>query len=69
MQVDTYSNAAGSVITTHVLGDSTAIGGPGTTWETIAAHTRLVVSFGGMPLKNMQIDAGGIGIVDLVVRD
>ena len=61
LQIDTYSNAAGSVITTHVLGDATAIAGPGTTWDTIAANTRLIVAFGGMPLKNMQIDAGGTG--------
>jgi biotin/methionine sulfoxide reductase len=61
VQVDTYSNAAGSVITPHVLGNSTAIGGPGTTWDSIADNTRLVVSFGGMPLKNLQIDAGGVG--------
>jgi biotin/methionine sulfoxide reductase len=61
VQVDTYSNAAGSVITPHVLGDTTAISGPGTTFATIADHTRLVVSFGGMPLKNLQIDSGGTG--------
>jgi len=61
VQVDTYSNAAGSVITPHVLGDDTAIRGPGTTWDTIAANTKLVVSFGGMPLKNLQIEAGGTG--------
>ncbi len=61
VQVDTYSNAAGSVITPHVLGDSTAIGGPGTTFASIAENTKLVVSFGGMPLKNLQIDPGGTG--------
>src|SRR5882762_6764325 len=61
VQVDTYSNAAGSVITPHVLGDDRAIRGPGTTWNSIAANTRLIVSFGGMPLKNLQIDAGGTG--------
>ena len=61
VQVDTYSNAAGSVITPHVLGDTTAISGPGTTFDTIAENTRLVVSFGGMPLKNLQIDSGGTG--------
>jgi biotin/methionine sulfoxide reductase len=61
LQVDTYSNAAGSVITPHVLGDDEAIRGPGTTWNSIAANTRLIVSFGGMPLKNLQIDAGGTG--------
>jgi biotin/methionine sulfoxide reductase len=60
-QVDTYSNAAASVITPHVLGDDKAVRGPGTTWNTIAANTRLIVSFGGMPLKNLQIEAGGTG--------
>jgi biotin/methionine sulfoxide reductase len=60
-QVDTYSNAAGSVITPHVLGDDRAIRGPGTTWDSIAANTRLVVSFGGLPIKNLQIEAGGTG--------
>jgi biotin/methionine sulfoxide reductase len=60
-QVDTYSNAAGSVITPHVLGDDKAIRGPGTTWDSLADNTRLVVSFGGMPLKNLQIEAGGTG--------
>src|SRR5713226_5732100 len=61
VQVDTYSNAAGSVITPYVLGDDKAIRGPGTTWDSIAANTRLIVSFGGMPLKNLQIEAGGTG--------
>ena len=60
-QVDTYSNAAGSVITPHVLGDDKAIRGPGTTWDSVADNTRLIVSFGGMPLKNLQIEAGGTG--------
>lgn len=61
VQVDTYSNAAGTVITPHVLGDSSAISGPGTTFATIAENTKLVVSFGGMPLKNLQLDSGGTG--------
>src|SRR3954465_10926723 len=60
-QVDTYSNAAGSVITPHVLGDDRAIRGPGTAWDSVADNTRLVISFGGMPLKNLQIEAGGTG--------
>src|SRR5262249_9495943 len=60
-QVDTYSNAAASVITPYVLGDDRAVRGPGTTWDSIAANTRLFVSFGGMPLKNLQIEAGGTG--------
>jgi biotin/methionine sulfoxide reductase len=61
VQVDTYSHAAGSVIAPHVLGDGQAISGPGTTWDSIAANTGLVVSFGGLPLKNLQIEAGGTG--------
>jgi biotin/methionine sulfoxide reductase len=60
-QVDTYSNAAASVITPHVLGDDKAVRGPGTTWHSIAGNTRLIVSFGGVPLKNLQIEAGGTG--------
>jgi biotin/methionine sulfoxide reductase len=60
-QIDNYSFAAASVILPHVLGDSRAITGPSTTWATIAENTRLIVSFGGMPLKNLQMESGGTG--------
>jgi biotin/methionine sulfoxide reductase len=59
--VDTYSNAAGSVIARRVLGTMQAIDGPGTSWSSVAGHAELVVMFGGMPLRNTQITVGGLG--------
>ena len=60
--VNTYSLAAAEVILPHVLGlgwwrfqqDLTS-------WDVIAESTELVVAFGGIPLKNSQIDHGGVG--------
>ena len=59
-QVTTYSNAASRIILTHVLGSPAYGNRVATTWETIARHTRLMVLFGGLPLKNTQIGNGGI---------
>jgi biotin/methionine sulfoxide reductase len=59
--VDTYSNAAGSVIARRILGTMQAIDGPGTSWSSVADNARLVVMFGGMPLRNTQITVGGLG--------
>jgi biotin/methionine sulfoxide reductase len=60
--VDTYSNAAGTVIARRVLGSVQAIDGPGTTsWSSVASHSTLVVMFGGLPLRNTQITVGGLG--------
>jgi biotin/methionine sulfoxide reductase len=59
--VDTYSNAAGTVIARRILGSIQAIDGPGTSWSSVAANTRLVVMFGGLPLRNTQITVGGMG--------
>ncbi|HMN88177.1 MAG TPA: molybdopterin-dependent oxidoreductase, partial [Bauldia sp.] len=59
--VDTYSNAAGAVIARRILGTVQAIDGPTTSWSSIAGNSRLVVMFGGMPLRNTQITVGGMG--------
>ena len=58
---DTYSFAAGEVILPHVLGNLYAFLAFTTSWPSIARHTDLLVAFGGMPLKNGQINAGGVG--------
>lgn len=60
--VNTYSLAAAEVILPHVLGlgwwrFQKAL----TSWDVIAEHTELVVAFGGIPIKNSQIDHGGVG--------
>ena len=60
--VNTYSFAAGEVIVPHVFGYGWgAIRGGATSWPVIARHTKLMVSFGGLPLKNTQVSAGGLG--------
>jgi biotin/methionine sulfoxide reductase len=56
---DTYSNAAGAVLVKNVLGTPHAINGPGTSWQSIAEHTKLVVMFGGLPIRNTQVTPGG----------
>ena len=60
--VNSYSTAAAQVIVPHVLGghfldllDSS------TAWPVVAAHSELIVAFGGLPLKNAQVNGGGIG--------
>lgn len=60
-QVTNYSFGAASVIVPHVVGSLESVAGGVTTWPTIAQHTRLLVMFGGIPLKNTQVNAGGIG--------
>jgi biotin/methionine sulfoxide reductase len=60
--VDDYSIAAGHVITPHVFGysfDDAVDEMP--PFSEIAEHTDLVVAFGGMPLKNSQVQYGGQG--------
>ena len=59
--VNTYSYAAAEVIVPHVFGhDWNFIRGGTNSWPVIARHTELVVSFGGIPLKNAQVSAGGL---------
>ena len=60
--VNSYSVAAAEVIMTHVLGTNfydLMMQAP--TVEDITKHTRLVVCFGGIAMKNTQIMAGGLG--------
>ena len=59
--VNTYSYAAGEVILPHVIGDLRGLVSHHTSWPVIARHSRLVVMFGGMHLKNGQVNAGGAG--------
>jgi len=60
--VDDYSIAAGHVITPHVFGfsfDDFVDEQP--QFSEIAEHSDLVISFGGMPIKNSQVSYGGQG--------
>ncbi|HET7883353.1 MAG TPA: molybdopterin-dependent oxidoreductase [Acetobacteraceae bacterium] len=58
--VNTYSSGASMVILPHILGSLDAIGRRGVTWDQVAAHSDVVLAFGGLPLKNSAIAAGGV---------
>ena len=59
--VNSYSCAAMEVILPHVIGGrSDAIYSSAPHWDEIAEHTELIVAFGGLALKNTQINSGGL---------
>ncbi len=60
--VHTYSFAAAEAMIPHALGSYRPHLNTTTSWESIAGNTDLLVAFGGVPLKNGQIEAGGLGI-------
>ena len=60
-QVYSYSNAAGHAIIPYIFGDHSLSRGPYTSFDSIAEHTDLFVSFGGLGLKNTQVEPGGMG--------
>lgn len=59
--VNTYSFAAAEAIVPHVLGAYRDHMNRTTSWRSIAKEGQLVVAFGGIPVKNGQIEAGGTG--------
>jgi biotin/methionine sulfoxide reductase len=58
--IDSYSLGAGRVILPHVAMSLEASWTQGTSFDVMAAHTKLFVAFGGVPAKNAQISAGGV---------
>jgi len=63
-QVTNYSFGAASVIVPRIVGGMESVNGPMTSWPTIAKHTRLMVTFGGLSPKNTQVNKDGIGCHD-----
>jgi len=60
--VDSYSLGAANVILPHIVATMDELMASHSSWETLAAHTELFVTFGGVPVKNAQMNAGGVGI-------
>lgn len=60
--VNTYSSGASEVILPHVVGANGASEAfaRATTWDAIAAHTDVLVAFGGINVKNAAVDSGGV---------
>ena len=60
---NTYSLAAGDVILPHIIGMGTFEQMESSTpLEMIADNTQLLISFGGIPIKNTQVEGGGMGM-------
>jgi biotin/methionine sulfoxide reductase len=58
--MDSYSSAAARVLLPHIVGcDPAEFMRRGASWETLADNCELIVMFGGMPLRNAQVDPGG----------
>lgn len=57
--VNTYSAGAAEVILPRVAGPLAALSRHEATWDDIANHSELVVSFGGMAIRNSMVSAGG----------
>lgn len=57
---NTYSMAAMEVILPHVIFPWFDMYSLTPGWNTIARHGELVVSFGGLPVKNTQVNVGGV---------
>ena len=60
-QVHTYSMATAQALLPYIVGSARPATGPVTSWQSIAEHTRLLVAFGGLPLRNDQVSTGGSG--------
>jgi biotin/methionine sulfoxide reductase len=63
--VQSYSVAAAMTIVPHVLGTFGGILGNMTTWDGIVSDTRLMVAFGGLPLRNDQVGTAGAAVHEL----
>lgn len=59
--IQDYSWAAGQTILPHVIGSTDGLTGYHSTWDTISENSRLIIAFGGLPVRNSQVQAGGLG--------
>lgn len=57
--VDTYSLGAGRAIMPHVVATMEQLMIEHTSWSVLAEHCEMFVAFGGVPIKNAQVGAGG----------
>ncbi|HEV7263498.1 MAG TPA: molybdopterin-dependent oxidoreductase [Falsiroseomonas sp.] len=65
-QVTNYSYGAGMTLMPHILGTNEVIQGPVTDWVSIRDNAKLMLCFGGLPLKNGLITSGGSGAHEYV---
>ena len=59
--VGNYSWGAAQFLLPHVIGTHEPVSGRVTDWNNVVGHTRLIIAFGGLALKNGQVTSGGAG--------
>ena len=57
--VGTYSLGAARTLLPHIVMDMDALRAQQTAWAQLEQHCELLVAFGGIPGKNMQVNSGG----------
>lgn len=60
-QAGNYSWGAAQFLLPHVIGTFQPVSGQVTDWPSIVGHTKLMIAFGGLALKNGQVSSGGTG--------
>ncbi|MGH8920893.1 MAG: molybdopterin-dependent oxidoreductase, partial [Actinomycetes bacterium] len=60
VSVGTYSTGAAERILPRVVGSDEDVWRRATAWPVVAAHTELLVCFGGLPSKNAAVSPGGV---------
>lgn len=60
VSVNTYSSGAAERILPRIVGSDERVWRAATAWPVIAAHTDLLVAFGGLPAKNATVSPGGV---------
>lgn len=56
---NTYSLAAAERLLPHIIGDLDVLQKQHTHWASLADHCEMFVAFGGLPLRNAQVNGGG----------
>lgn len=62
---DSYSLGAARVLMPHIVAPMDELMTVHTSWDVLARHTGMFVTFGGVPAKNAQVSAGGPGQHDV----
>jgi len=69
-QMGNYSWGAAQFFLPHVIGTFDPVAGGITDWSSVVKHTRLFLAFGGLAVKNGQVNSGGAGahVMELWLR-
>ena len=60
-QIGNYSWGCAQFILPHIIGTFSPVTGKVTDWPSVIKHTKLIIAFGGVALKNSAVTSGGAG--------